>query len=229
MSTQYKRPEDVPTEVLADRLDELADVICKKRDRIDAEFTMRIPAECDRDADIVLSEAARRLREQDNGSAEGGDAEFIAMPSFLRRDQESSNRADGWDAEAYNRMRGEIMWWKEKAEKAEELIDRLRDDLSPTYMGEPMIPAWTGWACQYPDKMPRLYGSREIAELNCDPENGDRLLFLASSPQPASDVSALVEALEDVAQWSESGTVSGHFVTTIARKALAALCKGDQP
>jgi len=126
MSTRYKSPLDVPAQVLADRLDELADVICKKRDRIDAEFAMRVPAECDRDADLVLAEAARRLREQDNGSTEGGDAEFIDMPAFLRRDQESSNRADGWDAEAYSRMRGEIQWWKEKAEKTEELLEALK-------------------------------------------------------------------------------------------------------
>lgn len=61
MSTQYKSSRDVPTEVLAARLNELADVVAQKRGRIDAEFTMRIPAECDRDADLVMSEAARRL------------------------------------------------------------------------------------------------------------------------------------------------------------------------
>lgn len=61
MSTQYKSSRDVPTGVLAARLNELADVVSQKRDRIGAEFTMRIPAECDRDADLVMAEAARRL------------------------------------------------------------------------------------------------------------------------------------------------------------------------
>lgn len=61
MSTQYQSGKDVPTEVLAARLNELADVVARKRDRIGDEFTMRIPAECDRDADLVMSEAARRL------------------------------------------------------------------------------------------------------------------------------------------------------------------------
>ena len=38
---------------------------------------------------------------------------------------------------------------------------------------------WSGWACQKPGKLPRLYGAREIAELNLDePETGDRLIFL---------------------------------------------------
>jgi hypothetical protein len=61
MSTQYQSGKDVPTEVLAARLNELAHVVAQKRDRIGDEFTMRIPAECDRDADLVMSEAAVRL------------------------------------------------------------------------------------------------------------------------------------------------------------------------
>lgn len=47
--------------------------------------------------------------------------------------------------------------------------------------GEPALPAWTGWACQYPGKLPRLYGAREIAEANCDRENRDTLIYLQSS------------------------------------------------
>lgn len=44
-------------------------------------------------------------------------------------------------------------------------------------------PQWSGWACQYPGKLPRLYGAREIAELNLDEENGDQLLFLQAQPR----------------------------------------------
>ncbi len=61
MSTQYKSGADVPTSILATRLKELADVVAYERDRIDAEFTLRIPAECDRDADLVMYGAAVRL------------------------------------------------------------------------------------------------------------------------------------------------------------------------
>jgi hypothetical protein len=43
--------------------------------------------------------------------------------------------------------------------------------------------AWSGWACQYPGKLPRLYGAKEIAEVNCDRGNGDCMLFLATHPQ----------------------------------------------
>ena len=59
MSTKYEDPKLVPTSVLIERLKELADAIAKgNRD----ELTMRIPAEVDRDADIVLMEAAKRLK-----------------------------------------------------------------------------------------------------------------------------------------------------------------------
>lgn len=59
MSIRYNKPEDVPATVLADRLHEISWAIAEKRQD---ELTMRIPAEVDRDADIVVNEAARRLR-----------------------------------------------------------------------------------------------------------------------------------------------------------------------
>lgn len=46
--------------------------------------------------------------------------------------------------------------------------------------GETRPPQWSGWACQYPGKMPRLCGDLAIAKLNCDSENGDRLIFLSA-------------------------------------------------
>ena len=61
MSTKYKHGDHVPTEVLAKRLDELADVVGRPGEERDRELTRRIPAELDRDADLVLSEAATRL------------------------------------------------------------------------------------------------------------------------------------------------------------------------
>ena len=65
MSTRYKHDDRVPTEVLADRLDELADAVVARMKGddgpMDREFTCRIPAEMDRDPDLVLSAAARRL------------------------------------------------------------------------------------------------------------------------------------------------------------------------
>lgn len=66
MSSEYRKSEDVPNSVLADRLDELSDAVVARMNRdpqkFEREFTVRIPAECDRDADIVLAEAAKRLR-----------------------------------------------------------------------------------------------------------------------------------------------------------------------
>jgi len=65
MSTKYKHGDRVPTEVLATRLDELADTVVARMkgdpSPMDREFTCRIPAELDRDPDLVLSAAARRL------------------------------------------------------------------------------------------------------------------------------------------------------------------------
>lgn len=61
MSTKYKSSKDVPTDALISRLKELSDAITGGRDSLHREFTMRIPAECDRDADLVIGEAASRL------------------------------------------------------------------------------------------------------------------------------------------------------------------------
>jgi hypothetical protein len=63
MSAKYKHGERVPSEELCKRLDELAHAVTQGRDAILSEFTMRVPAEVDRDADLVISEAARRIRE----------------------------------------------------------------------------------------------------------------------------------------------------------------------
>jgi hypothetical protein len=61
MSTKYHNSKDVPNDVLIARLNELSDAICAGKDSKDMEFTRRIQAECDRDADLVIAEAARRL------------------------------------------------------------------------------------------------------------------------------------------------------------------------
>lgn len=66
MSRKYKDFSEVPNTVLADRLDELSQAVVARmhgdKDRFDSEFTCRIPVELDRDADVVLNEASKRLR-----------------------------------------------------------------------------------------------------------------------------------------------------------------------
>jgi hypothetical protein len=59
VSNKYKNPSDVPLEVICNRLSELSADIAKGDV---SDFCMRIPAECDRDADIVLSEAVNRIK-----------------------------------------------------------------------------------------------------------------------------------------------------------------------
>lgn len=67
MSNQYKHGGRVPNEVLAKRLDELTAAVVARMNGDDAaferEFSCRIPAELDRDPDLVMSTAAKRLRE----------------------------------------------------------------------------------------------------------------------------------------------------------------------
>lgn len=63
MSRKYGLGDRVPNEVLAKRLDELSDAITHRGEDWEREFTMRVPAELDRDADLVMAEAAKRLRE----------------------------------------------------------------------------------------------------------------------------------------------------------------------
>ena len=62
MSRNYNTSKAVPTDVLAERLAELATAVTKGRDSVAREFCMRIPAEVDRDADLVMSEASARLQ-----------------------------------------------------------------------------------------------------------------------------------------------------------------------
>lgn len=66
MSNQYKHGDHVPTDVLVKRLRELVEVITKRRVDLKYEFSMSIPAQLDRDADLVLSEVADRLETFDN-------------------------------------------------------------------------------------------------------------------------------------------------------------------
>ena len=69
MSKKYDNSRDVPTEALTNRLYELSDAVTCGQKGLDREFTMRIPPECDRDADLVLAESARRLRKSDTALA----------------------------------------------------------------------------------------------------------------------------------------------------------------
>ena len=63
MSTLYKSRDEVPTEALCSRLDELSTAVTQGREAVGRAFGMRVPAELDYDADLVLAEASKRLRE----------------------------------------------------------------------------------------------------------------------------------------------------------------------
>ena len=61
MSTKYKEFSEVPTVTLGSRLAYLSDVFAHKKGNIDNEITMRVPAELDRDVDLVCLNSANRL------------------------------------------------------------------------------------------------------------------------------------------------------------------------
>lgn len=63
MSTRYKIADEVPSTIICKRLEELSDAVTEGDAGLRREFYMRIPAECDRDADLVLSAAAKRIRD----------------------------------------------------------------------------------------------------------------------------------------------------------------------
>ena len=61
MSNKYKHGDEIPLTVIIMRLADLAKAVVKKDW---SEFSMRIPAELDRDADLVLSDAAMKIKQQ---------------------------------------------------------------------------------------------------------------------------------------------------------------------
>ncbi|WP_256643712.1 hypothetical protein [Stenotrophomonas sp. 9(2022)] len=60
--------------------------------------------------------------------------------------------------------------------------------------GQPLGEGWSGWATQYPGAMPKLYGAREIAEVNHHPDEGQRLIFLSEQPAQAVDLPYSLDA-----------------------------------
>lgn len=59
MSNKYKDSDHIPEDVIVGHLFELSDAVAARNM---SEFTMSIPVQLDRDADVVISEAAKRLR-----------------------------------------------------------------------------------------------------------------------------------------------------------------------
>lgn len=83
MSSQYKSTEAVPDHVLLARVAELVDAVTKGSAGSN-EFTMRVPAECDRDADLVLTELAIRYRQARNRASKA-EAKLKELYGFIER------------------------------------------------------------------------------------------------------------------------------------------------
>ena len=94
MSTNYNHNDRVPSETICTRLDELAHAVTLGHEAVTREFTMRIPAELDHDADIVLSEASRRINELEARLSALLRGEFICHKCSLRKDSEHDGHYD---------------------------------------------------------------------------------------------------------------------------------------
>lgn len=97
-------------EVIAKRLDELADAVTKGPEVMRSEFTMRVPAEPGRDADLVLSTAAMLLRESSRAQIRREVVEEIVL------DMEDEGRAVI--------SAGELVAWLEEQEPGNNLAEQ---------------------------------------------------------------------------------------------------------
>ena len=96
------------------------------------------------------------------------------------------------------------------------LIDHvLRDIDRHTQPVEQGDSTWSGWACQYPGEMPRLYGNKWFAEMNWDPENGDRLMFLSSPPEPRVRKPEHLRVLEEIKRCLVGARQDGEILDTL--------------
>lgn len=80
-----------------------------------------------------------------------------------------------WDEEAYKSVCDNLEQWKSRAIEAEDLLERIRNDMAPTHMGEPVISDETvnqaliaaGYArdaLRYKNELDRLLQSPRITE-----------------------------------------------------------------
>lgn len=131
MSNRYKHGDRIPSETLCARLDELADAVTKGPAAVSREFTMRVPAELDRDADLVLSRAAQRIRELE------GKLHYSEMGgrlTFAQLREANATRCERWHPEGISSW-SLSDWATAAAGEMGELcnvikkLNRVRDDL----------------------------------------------------------------------------------------------------
>ena len=119
MSNKYKTSTDVPDNVLAHRLTELADYVCKTKN-LPSEFSMRVPAEHDRDADLVFTTAACRL------------LELTQLRATNKRLEEEVARLEQRVlvvSQDLRKQTADCDFYSQRTEKAEATVARLREAL----------------------------------------------------------------------------------------------------
>jgi len=68
---------------------------------------------------------------------------------------------------------------------------------------------WSGWATQKPGHMPKLWGTREIAELNHDLTGDARLIFLSEQPAQGIDVGQVHAAVDSLLEFADHHEICG--------------------
>lgn len=106
MSNKYKHGDVVPLDVICNRLDELAVAVTKGEKGLSREFCMRIPAELDHDADLVISEASIRLKAL---KAENEQTKFDWAEEVAHKNEAISGHLDS------------VSYWKKQSTRVVEL------------------------------------------------------------------------------------------------------------
>lgn len=100
MSRKYKNTNEVPSEALVSRLNEIADSCTKGEKEILRTFVMRIPAEVDYDPDLVISGAANRIESLEQ-TLSRTKAKLAEAVSLLRSTTSLINQLYNFDSGGY--------------------------------------------------------------------------------------------------------------------------------
>ncbi|WP_313243722.1 hypothetical protein [Stenotrophomonas rhizophila] len=105
-------------------------------------------------------------------------------------------------AEAFDRIDGRPEGWEYNSNAVQAAWAAWQAALAAR---QPGAHGWSGWATQKPGRMPKLWGAREIADLNHDPDGDARLIFLSEQPAQGIDLGQKALAVVDrKVKWREA-------------------------
>lgn len=183
MTTKYQNSRDVPLDTIIARLRELADAVTGGSKSQEREFTMRIPAECDRDADLVIDEAARRLADiqSENEAMKAAEVYLLNNNERLREKNAAFRKANKDLRRDNNDLRDQVVDWQSALIQAREYgasaaseVEALRARVAELEAG---IKNAIGWIDGDLREIVRDVGN-QICSYNDLYESADRIEFL---------------------------------------------------